>query len=376
MHKDTLVVTGGRPEPVHDAPVNPPVVLSSTYRGTGDVADGDRSYARSANPTWEAFEEVLGQLEGAPCPALSHASGMAAISAALSLVPVGGTVVVPRHSYQGTLQLARRLQDRGILTVRAVDIADTTAVLRALPGADLLWVESPTNPMLEVADLPALITGARARGVLTCVDNTFATPLLQQPLALGADLVVHSATKYLSGHSDVLMGAVVCASPELRSRLHTQRTLEGGIPGPFESWLALRGLRTLAVRLERAVASAAVLARRLQEHPAVAQVRYPGLPGDPGHQRAAAQLTGGFGAVLSVVLHDDAAAAERLVAGLRVWTPATSLGGVESLVERRRRHPEEPTTVPENLLRLSVGIENVEDLWSDLAAGLDALADR
>ena len=187
---------------------------------------------------------------------------------------------------------------------------------------------------------------------------------------------MHSATKYLSGHSDVLMGAVVCASPELRSRLHTQRTLEGGIPGPFESWLALRGLRTLAVRLERAVASAAVLARRLQEHPAVARVRYPGLPGDPGHQRAAAQLTGGFGAVLSVVLHDDAAAAERLVAGLRVWTPATSLGGVESLVERRRRHPEEPTSVPENLLRLSVGIENVEDLWSDLAAGLDALADR
>lgn len=376
MYKDTLVVTGGRPEPLHDAPVNPPVVLSSTYRGTGEVADGDRSYARSSNPTWEAFEEVLGRLEGAPCPALSHASGMAAISAVLSLVPVGGTVVVPRHSYQGTLQLARRLQDRGILTVRAVDIADTTAVLRALPGADLLWVESPTNPMLEVADLPVLLTGARARGVLTCVDNTFATPLLQQPLALGADLVVHSATKYLSGHSDVLMGAVVCASPELRSRLHTQRTLEGGIPGPFESWLALRGLRTLAVRLERAVASAAVLARRLQEHPAVARVRYPGLPGDPGHQRAAAQLTGGFGAVLSVVLHDDAAAAERLVAGLRVWTPATSLGGVESLVERRRRHPEEPTTVPENLLRLSVGIENVEDLWSDLAAGLDALADR
>ena len=260
--------------------------------------------------------------------------------------------------------------------MRAVDIADTTAVFRALPGADLLWVESPTNPMLEVADLPALITGARARGVLTCADNTFATPLLQQPLALGADLVVHSATKYLSGHSDVLMGAVVCASPELRSRLHTQRTLEGGIPGPFESWLALRGLRTLAVRLERAVASAAVLALRLQEHPAVARVRYPGLPGDPGHERAAAQLTGGFGAVLSVVLHDDAAAAERLVAGLRVWTPATSLGGVESLVERRRRHPEEPTSVPENLLRLSVGIENVEDLWSDLAAGLDALADR
>lgn len=376
MHKDTVAVAAGRPEHAHDAPVNPPVVLTSTYRGVGEVSGEDRSYARAANPTWEAFEEVLAELEEAPCPALAYASGMAAIAAVFSLVPVGGTLVVPRHSYQGTVQLARRWEDRGILTVRTVDIADTAAVLAALDGADMLWIESPTNPMLEVAELPALLAAARERGVLSCVDNTFATPLLQQPLTLGADLVVHSATKYLSGHSDVLMGAVLCATAELRQRLHAQRTLEGAVPGPFECWLALRGLRTLAVRVERSMASAAELALRMREHPAVAGVRYPGLPGDPGHERAAAQFAGGFGSVLAVVLHDDAAAAERLVSGLRVWTPATSLGGVESLVERRRRHPDEPRTVPENLLRLSVGIENVADLWQDLVPGLDALADR
>lgn len=376
MRKDTVVVAGGRPDHEHDAPVNPPVVLTSTYRGAGELDPADRTYARLTNPTWEAFEDVLAQLEEAPCPALSYASGLAAITAVLTLVPVGGTLVLPRHSYQSTVALAHTWQERGIFTVRTVDIADTEATSAALDGADMLWVESPTNPMLEIADVPALVRAAREKGVLTCVDNTFATPLLQRPLGVGADLVVHSATKYIAGHSDVLMGAVLCATPELRQRLHSQRSLEGGIPGPFEAWLALRGVRTLAVRVERSMANAAELARRLEAHPAVAHVRYPGLASDPGHERAAAQLQGGFGSVISVVPHGDVAAAERLLTDLRVWTPATSLGGVESLIERRRRHHDEPETVPENLLRLSVGIENVEDLWEDLRAGLDALADR
>ena len=376
MRKDTVVVAGGRPDHEHDAPVNPPVVLTSTYRGTGELDPADRTYARLTNPTWEAFEDVLAQLEEAPCPALSYASGLAAITAVLTLVPVGGTLVLPRHSYQGSVALAHTWQERGIFTVRTVDITDTEATSAALDGADMLWVESPTNPMLEIADVPALVRAAREKGVLTCVDNTFATPLLQRPLGVGADLVVHSATKYIAGHSDVLMGAVLCATPKLRQRLHSQRSLEGGIPGPFEAWLALRGVRTLAVRVERSMATAAELARRLEAHPAVAHVRYPGLASDPGHERAAAQLQGGFGSVISVVPHGDVAAAERLLTDLRVWTPATSLGGVESLIERRRRHHDEPETVPENLLRLSVGIENVEDLWEDLRAGLDALADR
>lgn len=356
--------------------MNPSVVLTSTYRGAGELHETDRTYARYTNPTWEAFEDVLAELEGAPCPGLAYASGMAAITSVLTLVPVGGTLVIPTHCYQGTAQLAARWQERGIFTVRTVDVADTAATVEALAGADFLWLESPTNPMLEVADLPALLDAARDAGILTCVDNTFATPLLQRPLSWGADLVAHSVTKYLSGHSDVVMGAVACATPELRAALKHQRTLEGAVPGPFETWLALRGMRTLAVRVERSMANAAELARRLNDHPAVAQVRYPGLPGDPGHERAAAQMSGGFGSMLSIVLDADVAATESLVEGLRVWTPATSLGGVESLIERRRRHHDEPATVPETLLRLSVGIENVADLWADLAAGLDQLTDR
>ena len=272
MRKDTVVVSGGRPAHEHDAPVNPSVVLTSTYRGAGDLNDRDRTYARFTNPTWEAFEEVLANLEEAPVPALSYASGMAAVASVLTLVPVGGTLVMPQHCYQGTLQLAHRLEDRGIFSVRTVDVEDTEATIAAIQGADVLWLESPTNPMLEVADLPAVLAAAREAGVLSCVDNTFATPLLQRPLTLGADLVVHSVTKYLAGHSDVVLGAVVCSTPELRANLKKQRSLEGAIPGPFEAWLALRGVRTLSVRLERSMASAAELARRLGDHPAVAEV--------------------------------------------------------------------------------------------------------
>lgn len=365
LRPDTVVVSGGRPAPEHDAPVGPSIVLTSTYRGSGGSGAADRAYGRYSNPTWEDLEDVLARLEQAQLPALAYASGLAAIASVLSLVPAGGRLVMPRHSYQGSLALVADLESRGTLTVGTVDVADTEEVVAALDSADMLWLESPTNPMLEVADLPALIAAARARGVLTCVDNTFATPLLQRPLEHGADVVVHSVTKYLAGHSDVVLGAAVTSDPALRDRLKGHRTLHGAIPGPFEAWLALRGMRTLALRVERSAATAGELARRLQQHPAVLEVRYPGLPGDPGHERAAAQMDG-FGSVVAIVPAGDVAAVEAAVDGVRVWTPATSLGGVESLIERRRRHHEEPRSVPETLLRLSVGIENVEDLWEDL----------
>jgi cystathionine gamma-synthase len=202
-------------------------------------------------------------------------------------------------------------------------------------------------------------------------DNTFATPLGQLPLALGADIVVHSVTKYLAGHSDVVLGAVVTRDAELLGRMHVYRTMHGAIPGAFEAWLALRGLRTLHLRVERASANAAELARRLQAHPAVERVRHPCLPDDPGHARASAQMTG-YGAIIAVQVHGGADAAERVASGTRLWVHATSLGGVESTLERRRRHATEPLAVPENLLRLSVGIEDVEDLWHDLDAALRA----
>jgi cystathionine gamma-synthase len=367
----TLAVAAGRPDRHQGAPVNAPVVLSSTYVSQGDVAAGEKSYARGGTETWEPFEQVLGALEGAAHPAVLYGSGMAAVAAAMSLVPAGGLLVLPRHAYQVTLGYARDLADRWGVRVAAVDIADTDAVVAALPGADLLWVESPTNPMLEVADLPALVAAAHAAGVRVAVDNTFATPLGQRPLAHGADLVVHSVTKYLAGHSDVVLGAAVTDDGDLRDRLVAYRTLHGSIAGPFEAWLALRGVRTLALRVERQQANALELARRLAAHPSVVEVRHPGLPDDPGHERAT-RLMDGYGSIVGLRPRGGAAGADAVVAALRLWLPATSLGGVESSLERRRRYATESPTVPEDLLRLSVGIEDVEDLWRDLDQALRA----
>ncbi|KRE41943.1 trans-sulfuration enzyme family protein [Knoellia sp. Soil729] len=346
----TRVVSLGRVPREPGAQVGAPLTLTSTYH-----ADGPVNYARAGNPTWAAFEEALGSLEGGE--ALVLASGMAAVAAALSLVPHGGRVVVPSAAYNGTLVTLTDRAEAGEVEVTHVDITDTGAVVAALDGAAMLWIESPTNPLLDVAEVETLAQAARARGVLVVVDNTFATPLLQKPLALGADVVVHSATKYLSGHSDLLLGATVTSPDDagrgLHERIRRHRQLHGAIAGPMETWLALRGLRTLSVRLERACANAAVLASRLEGHAGVERVRYPG-----------------FGAMVSIDVAGDADAAERVAAATLLWVHSTSLGGVESQVERRRRQPGEPEVVPESLLRLSVGIEDVEDLWRDLDAAL------
>ncbi len=377
MHEDlspeTLAVTAGRPARISGGPVNPPVVLSSTYVSAGVPAPGELLYARAGTETWQPFEEALGTLERSTRPGIVFGSGMAAIAACLALVPAGGRVVVPRHAYQLTLALVADLHERSGITATSVDIADTDAVLDAVRGDDgpaaMLWVESPTNPMLEVADLPALVAGAHEAGALVVVDNTFATPLGQQPLVLGADVVVHSVTKYLAGHSDVVLGAVLADDEGLHARVAGYRTLHGAIAGPWEVWLALRGLRTLALRVERSQASARTLAARLAEHPAVAEVRHPSLPTDPGHARATDQLNG-YGSILAIRPHGGPGAADRVVGAVRLWVPATSLGGVESSLERRRRFATESVTVPEDLLRLSVGIEDVEDLWRDLDRAL------
>lgn len=371
LSPESLVVALGRPPHAVDAPVNPSITMTSTYVGALTPESGERVYARFSNPTWDPFEEALGTLEKASSPALSYASGMAAIAAAFNLVPLGGTIVLPETAYNGTLALGEQKVRAGHFTVRIAPIADTEATIALLDGADVLWIESPTNPMLEVADIAALTAAAKERGILTIVDNTFATPLVQQPLSLGADVVVHSVTKSLSGHSDVILGAVVCADPELRHKMHGERTLQGAIPGPFEAWLALRGLRTLSVRVEKAMANAMDLAQRLENHPNLEGVRYPGLASDPGFERAKATMTG-FGAIIGIYVKGGAQAAERFLEALQLWTPATSLGGVESLAERRRRHASEPKTVAENMVRLSVGIENVDDLWRDLDQALRA----
>lgn len=347
MRPATSTVHVGRPPHEPDEPLNVPITMASTY-----VAGGDREYGRYANPSWTAFEDALGALEGGRC--LSFASGLAAVATVLDLVGPGETVVVPRHAYNGTVMQLADLEARGRARALLVDITDTDAVVAACEDAALVWIESPTNPAMEVADIPAIAAGAHEAGARVVVDNTFATPLLQQPLDLGADLVVHSATKYLAGHSDLLMGALVTRDDALHDVLKGRRDLQGAVPGAFEAWLALRGLRTLAVRVERAQANATELARRLGEHPAVNEVRYPG-----------------FGGMISVVLA-DAATADRLTHGTSLWVHATSLGGVESTFERRRRWQSEPKTIPEGLVRLSVGIEDVEDLWEDLVSALPA----
>ncbi|CAN5619848.1 PLP-dependent transferase [soil metagenome] len=323
--------------------------MASTY-----VAGGDLEYGRYGNPSWTAFEDVLGGLEGGRC--LSFASGMAAVTTVLDLVGQGAKVVAPRHAYQGSIMSLADLESRGRLVAHLVDIEDTDAVVAACEDAALVWLESPTNPALEIADIATITEAAHAAGAVVVVDNTFATPLLQQPLALGADIVVHSATKYLAGHSDVLLGALVTADDELYDVLHKRRSLTGSVPGAFEAWLALRGMRTLHLRVERAQANAQVLLTRLEKHAAIGEVRYPG-----------------FGAIVSIVLDQGELAADLLVRKTKLWVHATSLGGVESTFERRRRWKSEAATIPVGLVRMSVGIEDVEDLWSDLETALDTL---
>jgi cystathionine gamma-synthase len=346
----TIAVTAGRPPHTPDQPLNTPITMASTYGATGNL-----EYGRYGNPTWAAFEEVLGTLEGGRC--LTFSSGLAAVATVLDLVGQGATVVAPAHAYNGTVMQLADLEARGRLTARLVDVSDTAAVVAACDEAALVWLESPTNPALETADIETIAWAAHEAVAYLVVDNTFATPLRQRPLELGADLVVHSATKYLSGHGDTMLGAVVVQDDQLYDVLKGRRDLVGAIPGTLESWLALRGLRTLHLRLERAESNAQTLVERLRGHVAVTEVRYPG-----------------FGGIVSIVLAGGAEAADLLVRSTSLWVHATSLGGVESTFERRRRWRSEPATIPDGLVRLSVGVEDVEDLWADLLGALNGLA--
>ncbi len=359
---ETRLVAGGRAQGA-GAPLGGTIVASSTYRLGGGL-----EYGRDGNESWSMLEGLVGELEGGH--GVAFGSGLAACAAVLDALPAGGTIVAPRSAYHGFTDQLRVREAAGRLTVRWVgDIADSGAVAAAVPGADMVWLETPSNPLVAVADIAAA-AAARAPGCVLVVDSTFATPLLQRPLELGADIVVHSATKYIGGHADLLLGIAVCRDEAAAERLVAVRLREGAIPGALEAFLALRGIRTLAVRLDRAQASAGELARRLDGHPIVTRVRYPGLPADPGHALAARQMRG-FGAMLAFEISGDAATADAVCSRLRVISAATSLGGVETLIERRARYESERLAgTPETLLRLSVGIEHVEDLWADLDQAL------
>jgi len=326
-----------------------------------------RAYSRDdGTPGWEALEEIVGGLEGGS--AVSFASGMAGIAAVFDQLPTGSVVALPDDCYQGVAGLAEAGQSRGRWSVQRLAVSDTAGWIAMCGVADLIWLESPSNPLLAVADLDLICAAPRKRGSILGVDNTFATPLNQRPLALGADVAVQSATKFIGGHSDLLGGVVTVCDGKLLAALRHTRELTGATPGTLETFLAVRGVRTLAVRLERAQSNAMVLAERLAGHPNVTLTRYPGLASHPTHEAARRQLKG-FGTIISFDVRGNAEDADAVCTGVRLIQHATSLGAVESTIERRASIPGQEH-LPPTLLRLSVGIEAAEDLWSDLDGAL------
>jgi cystathionine gamma-synthase len=344
------------------SPLNVPPWPASNF-----VLGDRRSYSRGdGTPGWEALEEIVGGLEGGS--SISFASGMAAIAAIFDQLPTGSVVALPDDCYQGVAGLARAGQRRGRWTVQRLAASDTAGWVGMCGAADLIWLESPSNPLLTVADLDTICAAPRKRGAILGVDNTFATPLNQRPLALGADVSVHSVTKFIGGHSDLLGGVATVRDANLLAALRQARELAGATPGTLEAFLAVRGARTLALRLERAQSNAMTLAGRITRHPGVALTRYPGLASHPTHDAARRQLKG-FGTIISFDVRGDAPAADAVCSGLRLIQHATSLGAVESTIERRAGIPGQEH-LPPTLLRLSVGIEAIEDLWTDLDRAL------
>ncbi len=349
LSRETVAVYAGRPPRDAGQPLNVPITPASAL-----IPGADSDYARGGSPAWIGFETTLGRLEGGHC--VAFASGMAATAAVVDLIPRDGHVVVPRAAYSGTLDLIRERARRGFFTVEEVDVENTVQLVRAAQNASLVWIETPTNPTLQVADLEAVCRAVASQDTIVVVDNTFATPLRQRPLEMGADVVVHSASKLISGHSDVLLGAVVTRDLAGRRTMERRRTRLGATPGALEVFLATRGLRTLHVRLDRAEANAKELHQRLSSDHRVVYSRYPG-----------------FGTIIAFEVSGGPEVAEKLTTLSSLVVHATSLGGVESTWERRRRHSAEPDSVPDGLIRLSVGIEDVDDLWADIQQALNSV---
>jgi cystathionine gamma-synthase len=376
MRFETLAVHAGAGTDAETGAVAPPIHLSTTFRhGPAAERIAGYEYQREGNPTQDRLENALAALEGGAA-ALAYASGMAAIAGLLETLPSGARILVPDDCYSGLRYLANEfLPQRGV-QAEFIDMADIAAVEAACgrgPVA-LLWAETPSNPLLKVSDLAALARIAHAHGALLACDNTFATPALQRPLALGADVVMHSTTKYFGGHSDVLGGALVFARQDaLFDTVRHRRHITGGVLSPFSAWLLLRGCRSLAARMAMHCANARVLAEFLAAHPAVARVNWPGLATHPGHAVARAQMKD-FGAMLSVQLRGGREAALAAAGKLQLFTNATSLGGCESLVEHRASVEGPRPVSPQDLLRVSVGLEHPDDLVADWAQALDGLA--
>jgi cystathionine gamma-synthase len=373
---DTRAVHAGQaPDPSTGAVVTP-ISLSTTFAQHGVGGHKGFEYSRSGNPTRAALEACVASLESAR-HGLAFASGLAAEDNVLRLVPPGGRVVLGNDAYGGTFRLIARVWGPHGMQWTAADLTDVEALAGDWPAdTAMVWLETPTNPLLTCIDIAAVATVAHEHGALVVVDNTFATPYLQQPLTLGADVVVHSSTKYLGGHSDVIGGFVALDDDALADRLRFTQNAAGAVPAPFDCYLVLRGVKTLAVRMDRHCHNARAVVDLLLGHPAVERVLYPQLPDHPGHLAAAVQMRG-FGGMVSFTLGGGGEAAKRVAAATELFTLAESLGAVESLIE----HPGEmthasaagsPLEVPPNLIRLSVGIESPADLVADLGQALDS----
>jgi cystathionine gamma-synthase len=372
MHPDTLLAHAGYAGDSETSAVVPPIHLSTTFcRDTDSSLPGAFVYSRAANPTRELFESLMAQLERG-AQALAFASGMAASTAVFSCLYPGARVLLPSDLYYGVRKFAHSHLARWGVTVEAVDMKDMDATEDAIRnGCDLVWVESPSNPMVDIVDIAAVASIARNHGAVVIVDGTWTTPLIQRPLELGAHAVVHSVTKYLSGHSDVL-GGVVVTGPDFPwpDVLSSHQQTAGAVLDPFSSWLAMRGLRTLAVRLTTQCRNASAIARHLTAVPRVRAVHYPGLESHPGHLLAARQMTD-FGGMLSFEVEGGRRRALDIIGRCRVFKAATSLGGTESLIEHRASIEEDSPT-PEGLIRISAGIEHTDDLLDDLARAMDS----
>ena len=352
----------------HTGAVVPPIVMSTTFAREADGSfPSGYVYTRSDNPNRHALEESLANLEGG-ARALAFSSGQAATNAVFQMLKSGDHVVIANEAYFGTPKLVREIFSHLGITASYVDMSNLAAVQAAMTAqTKIVWIETPSNPLLTISDIQAISEIAHQSGALLVADNTWASPLVQRPLAHGADIVMHSTTKYISGHTDVLGGALIFArNDEVTARAQMVQTLGGAVPSPFDCWLMMRGIRTLALRVRQQVASAQRVAEFLADHPAIERVNYPGLDSHAGHAIAARQMTNGFGGMLSFHVQGGAEQAMAIAARLQLFTRATSLGGIESLIEHRASIEGPTSTTPQNLLRVSIGIEHVDDLIDDL----------
>lgn len=374
-HVETQAVhMGNQVDPATGAVV-PPIVLSTTFERQGDgTFPHGYIYTRSQNPNRQALEESLAALEGG-ARAMAFGSGQAATNAVFQSLKAGDHVIVPNEAYFGTPKLVREIYSQLGINASYVDMTSLTAIQAAVtPQTRIIWMETPSNPLLSITDIAAVSEIAHRAGALAVIDNTWASPLMQQPLALGADIVMHATTKYISGHTDALGGALIFArDDEFTARVNMVQTLGGAVPSPFDCWLIMRGIRTLPLRVRQQTSNAQRVAEFLADHPAVETVFYPGLASHPGHALAAQQMRGGFGGMLSFNVRGGADEAMQVAANLQLFTRATSLGGIESLIEHRASIEGPTSTTPQNLLRVSIGIEHVDDLITDLRHGLSAI---